>query len=47
MREAAVVTIFEIRVGERLGYQAIADRLNFDLDPSPGGSLIGDPAPRR
>ncbi|MFG2249150.1 recombinase family protein [Spirillospora sp. NPDC048823] len=35
VRGPVVRTIFEIRVSERLGYQAIADRLNNDLDRYP------------
>ncbi|MGW2308714.1 recombinase family protein [Actinomadura luteofluorescens] len=35
MRGAVVQTIFEIRIAERLGYEAIADRLNVDLERYP------------
>ncbi|RKS68312.1 DNA invertase Pin-like site-specific DNA recombinase [Actinomadura pelletieri DSM 43383] len=35
VRGPVVATVFEIRAGERLGYQAIADRLNRDLDRYP------------
>jgi site-specific DNA recombinase len=35
VRGPVVATIFELRVGERLGYRAIADRLNDDLDRYP------------
>ncbi|WUH98756.1 recombinase family protein [Spirillospora sp. NBC_00431] len=35
VRGPVVQTIFEIRIAERLGYQAIADRLNADLERYP------------
>ncbi len=35
VRGPVVQTIFEIRIAERLGYEAIADRLNVDLERYP------------